>query len=260
MVFKIPSTNEIDNLNFEISVHVNLRLGILSVFYILIYDSNPRIENDINPVDKVSFATFRNSKNINIRTYTEYYIQYIPDSFKRYGNSIILNLIKNKPLEFKNDNLYTITTLTQGFLPICYFNMESIKEKTKIYFHVSITKEFNFNYTFNHLNYEEINLNEKDYDDFLENFVNYAVNLYEQPSENIFLGKGLYYNEMFYSVTKEKGNNMLLFAENLGIPELTQFIPIVTNMKIINMNQIKSNFNNKYTKTNGSSLYFYIDT
>ena len=84
-------------------------------------------------------------------------------------------------------------------------NDTSIISSTKeIFFHVYITKEFYFSYTDTHLNYEQVYLSEDQHDDFFNHVDWFAYGLYEQYADNIFLGKGLYYNELFYKIKKNK--------------------------------------------------------
>ena len=78
MIFKIPSTSQINNIYYEVEVHTPLYLGVYSNFKILCYEGvNPRTDNNSTLYQKHSFSTFRRINNIKIKNNTEYYIQYI---------------------------------------------------------------------------------------------------------------------------------------------------------------------------------------
>ena len=261
MVFKIPSTYDIDNIRCGVKVHTPLKIGLLTAFYFSFYEeSNPRTNKDLSPSITYNFASFKSERNLKIKIETDYYLQYRVSNYNgQYGNTLFLHLIKNTPIEVKIGNVYTVTSFKFLFLTYCFLKTDSITVNTKMFFHVYNSKDFDFSYSTVHLNNEQIYLNENDYDDFIEHFDNYATDLYFQYSENIFLGKGLYYIEMFYSIPKKDETNMLLFAEYIVSVEFKRYVPLETNIEFINMNQIKDNYNNKYTKTNGKALYFYID-
>ena len=60
--------------------------------------------------------------------------------------------------------------------------------------------------------YDQINY-EKDYDNLMDDIDNIEKNLNFYTAENLFLGKGLYFNEMFFSVTKENRKTHYCFME-----------------------------------------------